>query len=199
MERIPEAEWGAKPREWVTVMRVCAKSDTPEPNLYSCRHRESKDKICPHGWRLCGFFLCRYSPAGKLHDHCVLSRAAHAEYPLPRAAVFALPSALGTAEGGSFFCVVWNYLRRPVSAKPRGVAGHTDPAPRVRWRFATAGRCGHRPLQGASKTGNFSGGQSRPPLQHATENRWVQRKAAGAAGTGILAWKIKITAAGKQP
>lgn len=46
MERMPEAEWGAIPREWVTVMRACrAQSDTSEPDLCSCRHRESMDEF----------------------------------------------------------------------------------------------------------------------------------------------------------
>ena len=44
MERMPEAEWGENPREWVTVKRARRdKSDTSEPDLCSCRHRESMD------------------------------------------------------------------------------------------------------------------------------------------------------------
>ena len=67
MERMPEAEWGENPREWVTVMRACrAQSDTPEPNLCSCRHRESMDdQVCPHGWWLCGLFVWRFSSPGR--------------------------------------------------------------------------------------------------------------------------------------
>lgn len=64
MERMPEAEWGETPREWVTVMRARrAQSDTPEPDLCSCRHRESMDdQVCPHGWWLCGLFIWRCAP-----------------------------------------------------------------------------------------------------------------------------------------
>ena len=88
MERMPEAEWGAIPREWVTVMRACrAQSDTSEPDLCSCRHRESMDDLCcPHGWWLCGLFcrallLPRKAPSGKLHNPCAF-RAVCADPPL---------------------------------------------------------------------------------------------------------------------
>lgn len=39
--RLGQAEWGAIPREWVTVKPNCSdKSDTPERLLGSCLHRE---------------------------------------------------------------------------------------------------------------------------------------------------------------
>ena len=54
------AEWGEKPREWVTVMHARhAKSDTPELDLCSCRHRELIGRSRPHGWWLCGRFCLK--------------------------------------------------------------------------------------------------------------------------------------------
>lgn len=88
MERMPEAEWGANPREWVTVMRARrAQSDTSEPDLCSCRHRESMDEFF---WsaRLVAvrtfclaLFLPRKAPSGKLHNPCAF-RAVCADPPL---------------------------------------------------------------------------------------------------------------------
>jgi hypothetical protein len=47
----------------------------------------------------------------------------------------------------------------------------------MRNRNILKGRCGHRPLQTATKNStNFEGGQSRPPLQPVLENRvWVEK------------------------
>ena len=64
---MPEAEWGAIPREWVTVMRACrAQSDTSEPDLCSCRHRESMDEFFVRTAGGCAdFFVRRFSSPGK--------------------------------------------------------------------------------------------------------------------------------------
>ena len=51
-------EWGEKPREWVTVMRARrAQSDTSEPDLCSCRHRESMDEFFVRTAGGCADFL----------------------------------------------------------------------------------------------------------------------------------------------
>ena len=67
MERMPEAEWGANPREWVTVMRARrAQSDTSEPDLCSCRHRESMDEFFVRTAGGCAdFFVGRFSSPGR--------------------------------------------------------------------------------------------------------------------------------------
>ena len=106
------AEWGEKPREWVTVMHARhAKSDTPELDLCSCRHRELIGRSRPHGWWLCGRFCLklRLIPLKR-----TTGNAAHTErFPDSAAGGSPLaahcqkrisPPATGTA-GGPIFCI----------------------------------------------------------------------------------------------
>ena len=108
MERMPEAEWGANPREWVTVMRARrAQSDTSEPDLCSCRHRESMDEFFVRTAGGCADFLSGAFPPP---ESAVRKAAQPMCFPgslrrSPSAACCQTkpPPALGTAEGG-FSC-----------------------------------------------------------------------------------------------
>ena len=106
--RAGQAEWGENPREWVTVMRACrAQSDTSEPDLCSCRHRESMDEFFVRTAGGCADFLSGAFPPP---ESAVRKAAQPMCFPgrlrrSPSAVCCQQkepPSALGTAEGGFF-------------------------------------------------------------------------------------------------